>query len=207
VKVTDGVFLVALSNVDADRTRNLQLLKERSWFDVPLIYANQRSATIAIEKGASGERAFKDALTAWGEDYPTDATETVASALRSWGLLGKWGTECYKLAKGDRPPKPNVTFAIEPDGKLIYENSGNIGDVTSAMPMLMAPSLWDCNFSDRVTIVERWSNDGLRKGWGRYPSYPHGLLDSTARPCGIGVRPNVGRRRRDSKPRCGSIRG
>ncbi len=41
VKVTDGFFLVGLSNVDADRTRNLQLLKERSWFDVPLIYANQ----------------------------------------------------------------------------------------------------------------------------------------------------------------------
>ena len=41
-------------------------------------------------------------------------------------------TECYKLANGDRPPKPDVTFAIEPDGKLIYENSGNIGDVTAA---------------------------------------------------------------------------
>jgi hypothetical protein len=60
------------------------------------------------------------------------ATETAANALRSWGLLGKWGTECYKLANGDRPPKPDVTFAIEPDGKLIYENSGNIGDVTAA---------------------------------------------------------------------------
>src|SRR6185369_11873303 len=30
VKVTDGFFLVGLSNVEADRTRNLQLLKERS---------------------------------------------------------------------------------------------------------------------------------------------------------------------------------
>src|SRR5205807_5437241 len=33
VKVTDGFFLVGLSNVDSDRIRNLQLLKERSWFD------------------------------------------------------------------------------------------------------------------------------------------------------------------------------
>ena len=57
VKVTDGFFLVGLSNVDADRTRNVQLLKERSWFDVPLVYANQRRAIIAIEKGAPGERA------------------------------------------------------------------------------------------------------------------------------------------------------
>jgi hypothetical protein len=67
VKVTDGFFLVGLSNVDADRQRNLQLLKERSWFDVPLVYVNQRRAIIAIEKGAPGERAFNDAFAAWGE--------------------------------------------------------------------------------------------------------------------------------------------
>jgi hypothetical protein len=67
VKVTDGFFLVGLSNVESDRARNIQLLKERSWFDVPLVYANQRRAIIAIEKGAPGERAFGDAFAAWGE--------------------------------------------------------------------------------------------------------------------------------------------
>jgi hypothetical protein len=67
VKVTDGFFLVGLSNVDADRARNIQLLKERSWFDVPLVYSNQRRAIIAIEKGAPGERAFNDAFAQWGE--------------------------------------------------------------------------------------------------------------------------------------------
>ncbi|MFB6419192.1 MULTISPECIES: hypothetical protein [Bradyrhizobium] len=67
VKVTDGFFLVGLSNVDADRSRNVQLLKERSWFDVPLVYANQRRAIIAIEKGAPGERAFNDAFAQWGD--------------------------------------------------------------------------------------------------------------------------------------------
>ena len=67
VKVTDGFFLVGLSNVDFDRTRNLQLLKERSWFDVPLVYVNGRRAIIAIEKGSPGERAFNDAFAAWGE--------------------------------------------------------------------------------------------------------------------------------------------
>jgi hypothetical protein len=67
VKVTDGFFLVGLSNVDSDRARNLQLLKERSWFDVPLVYVNQRRAIIAIEKGSPGERAFNDAFATWGE--------------------------------------------------------------------------------------------------------------------------------------------
>ena len=67
VKVTDGFFLVGLSNVDSDRARNLQLLKERSWFDIPLVYVNQRRAIIAIEKGGPGERAFNDAFATWGE--------------------------------------------------------------------------------------------------------------------------------------------
>jgi hypothetical protein len=65
VKVTDNFFLIGLSNVDADRGRNLQLLKERSWFDIPLVYANQRRAIVALEKGSPGERAFADAFNVW----------------------------------------------------------------------------------------------------------------------------------------------
>lgn len=65
VKVTDNFFLIGLSNVEADRGRNLQLLKERSWFDIPLVYTNQRRAIVALEKGAPGERAFGDAFAAW----------------------------------------------------------------------------------------------------------------------------------------------
>jgi hypothetical protein len=67
VKVTNDFFLVGLSNIDADRSRNLQLLKERGWFDIPLVYSNQRRAIIAIEKGSPGERAFADAFAAWGQ--------------------------------------------------------------------------------------------------------------------------------------------
>jgi hypothetical protein len=67
VKVTDGFFLVGLSTVESERARHLPLLKERSWFDVPLVYANQRRAIIAIEKGAPGERAFNEAFATWGE--------------------------------------------------------------------------------------------------------------------------------------------
>jgi hypothetical protein len=67
VKVTDNFFLIGLSNVDADRSRNLQLLKERAWFDIPLVYSNQRRAIVALEKGAPGERAFADAFAIWGQ--------------------------------------------------------------------------------------------------------------------------------------------
>lgn len=67
VKVTDGFFLIGLSNVDADRARNIQLMKERAWFDVPMVYANNRRAILAVEKGSPGERAFADAFQAWGQ--------------------------------------------------------------------------------------------------------------------------------------------
>ena len=66
VKGTDGFFLVGFYNTDFDRARNLQLLKDHSWFDVPLVYVNQRRAIIAIEKGAPGERAFNNAFAVWG---------------------------------------------------------------------------------------------------------------------------------------------
>jgi len=65
VKVTDDMFLVGLSNVEADRHRNIDLLREREWFDIPLVYNNQRRAIIAISKGVSGARAFADAFAAW----------------------------------------------------------------------------------------------------------------------------------------------
>jgi hypothetical protein len=67
VKVTSGFFLVGLSAVEADMQRNLQLLKERAWFDIPIVYNNGRRAILAIEKGTPGERAFEDVFKAWGQ--------------------------------------------------------------------------------------------------------------------------------------------
>jgi hypothetical protein len=45
--------------------RNIQLLKERSWFDIPVVYGNGRRAILAMEKGTPGERAFAEAFAAW----------------------------------------------------------------------------------------------------------------------------------------------
>jgi len=67
VKVTNGFFLIGLSAVDADKKRNLQLLKERGWFDIPVVYNNNRRAILAIEKGTPGDRAFDEAFAAWGQ--------------------------------------------------------------------------------------------------------------------------------------------
>jgi hypothetical protein len=65
VKVTNGFFLIGLSAADADRERNVQMLKERQWFDIPVVYTNNRRAILAVEKGTPGERVFAEAFSAW----------------------------------------------------------------------------------------------------------------------------------------------
>jgi hypothetical protein len=67
VKVTTGFFLIGLSAVDADQQRNIQLLKEREWFDIPIVYTNGGRAILAMEKGPPGDKAFADAFAAWGK--------------------------------------------------------------------------------------------------------------------------------------------
>ena len=67
VKVTSGFFLLGLSAVETEAQRNLELLKERAWFDIPVVYNNGRRAIIAVEKGNPGERAFAEAFKAWGQ--------------------------------------------------------------------------------------------------------------------------------------------
>jgi hypothetical protein len=67
VKVTNGYFLIGLSAVEADQQRNVQLLKERDWFDVPVVYTSGKRAILAMEKGTPGARAFEEAFRAWGQ--------------------------------------------------------------------------------------------------------------------------------------------
>jgi hypothetical protein len=67
VRVTTGIFLIGLSNAPADREKNVRLLKERGWLDIPFVYANNRRAILALEKGVDGERAFAQAFAEWGK--------------------------------------------------------------------------------------------------------------------------------------------
>src|SRR5262249_9745527 len=79
VKVTPGFYLIGLSNADADKDRNLQLLKERSWFDIPVVYNNNRRAILALEKGTPGERVFAGAVKAWRQWPPQPSRRAYAA--------------------------------------------------------------------------------------------------------------------------------
>jgi hypothetical protein len=65
VKVTPTFFLVGLQSGEGEAQHNIQLLKERPWFDIPIVYTNNRRAILAVEKGTPGERAFDEAFKAW----------------------------------------------------------------------------------------------------------------------------------------------
>ncbi len=65
VRVMSTSFLLGLSKLESNAQRNLELLTERSWLDIPVVYGNGRRAIIAVEKGTSGERAFAAAFKAW----------------------------------------------------------------------------------------------------------------------------------------------
>ncbi|WP_020179727.1 hypothetical protein [Methylopila sp. M107] len=65
VKVTNGFFLIGLSNVDSEKSVNEQLLRDRSWIDIPILYDNGRRAVLTLEKGTPGKQAFDQAFDAW----------------------------------------------------------------------------------------------------------------------------------------------
>lgn len=65
VRVADGFFLVALDKSDAGQQRNISLLTEQSWIDIPVVYRTGRRALFTMEKGVSGQQVFKEVLAAW----------------------------------------------------------------------------------------------------------------------------------------------
>jgi len=63
-EIKEGDILFALP--DTQLEQNIQLLRERPWFDIAFFYNNGRRGVLAFEKGTPGERAINDALAAWG---------------------------------------------------------------------------------------------------------------------------------------------
>ncbi|MEH6728460.1 MAG: hypothetical protein V7703_20120, partial [Hyphomicrobiales bacterium] len=65
VKVSDTLFWLALSANPESEVNNMKLLREGSWFDLPVRYKNNKRAIVTLEKGREGELVFAQALEAW----------------------------------------------------------------------------------------------------------------------------------------------
>jgi len=48
--VDDTHFLIGLSAVPQDASNNSLLVRSRAWMDIPMVYATQRRAILAVEK-------------------------------------------------------------------------------------------------------------------------------------------------------------
>lgn len=64
-KITQDFYMVALNDLEEARTANTELMRQRNWIDIPLVYSSGRQALITLEKGASGTEVFNQALDAW----------------------------------------------------------------------------------------------------------------------------------------------
>ncbi|KSV82738.1 hypothetical protein [Sinorhizobium sp. Sb3] len=72
-KITDDFHMIALNDSKDAIGNNTELLRSRSWIDIPLTYRNGRRALLTLEKGPSGTDAFNQAMRAWTAAPATDA--------------------------------------------------------------------------------------------------------------------------------------
>ena len=61
VMVTTGYFLIGLSSAEEDVQRNIQMLKERGWFDIAIVYNEERLPRPPVSDNA--RRSYRDDLT------------------------------------------------------------------------------------------------------------------------------------------------
>ncbi|WP_420407154.1 hypothetical protein [Hoeflea sp.] len=69
-KITQDFYMVALNDLEEARQANTELMRDRNWIDIPVVYGNGRQALITLEKGASGTEVFNQALNAWEQSTP-----------------------------------------------------------------------------------------------------------------------------------------
>ena len=66
-RIADGIFLIALNNLEQARQQNESLMQSRDWIDIPLQYRTGRRALMTIEKGAAGSKVFEEVFEAWSK--------------------------------------------------------------------------------------------------------------------------------------------
>lgn len=63
--VTTNAFMIGLSDISSETERNIQLLQEKSWFDLNITFADGRQGKISIEKGPTGFQTISEAFRLW----------------------------------------------------------------------------------------------------------------------------------------------
>ncbi|KPF67329.1 hypothetical protein IP69_13310 [Bosea sp. AAP35] len=61
----ENLFVAALSNVPVEVERNIDLILNRTWIDVPVRFASGKRGILTFEKGVSGGQTLADAFGRW----------------------------------------------------------------------------------------------------------------------------------------------
>ncbi|MBM3528167.1 MAG: DUF2939 domain-containing protein [Alphaproteobacteria bacterium] len=65
VKVSPDFYMIGLSAADDNVRLNVDMLRQRPWFDVPIRYNNAKRAILSFQKGNAGAKAIEAALASW----------------------------------------------------------------------------------------------------------------------------------------------
>jgi len=84
VMITRGLFQIGLSNIGTDRQRNIELIKELSWIDLPIIYSDGTWAILSIEKAPLGDRALAVLESPGVEPLPRRVPTNYLPELKPW---------------------------------------------------------------------------------------------------------------------------
>jgi hypothetical protein len=62
VKITSNFFLIGLSNTEANRQHNVELLIRQDWIHIPIVYASGIRAMLVVQEGEIGHRTIAEVL-------------------------------------------------------------------------------------------------------------------------------------------------
>ncbi|MCM2290980.1 hypothetical protein NAC44_01390 [Allorhizobium sp. BGMRC 0089] len=65
-KITDDTFMIAFNDFPDVVKRNIDMLRQRQWIDIPISYNNGRRALITLDKGTVGQQIFDKVINEWG---------------------------------------------------------------------------------------------------------------------------------------------
>jgi hypothetical protein len=67
INFAPGQFMFGFLGMEDAVRQNVERLRTQNWLELTVIFANGAAYRLAIEKGASGERAFNEAFAKWGQ--------------------------------------------------------------------------------------------------------------------------------------------
>jgi hypothetical protein len=115
VMITPRLFQIGLSNIGTDRQRNIELIKELSWIDLPIVYSDGSWAILGIERGDLDERALAVLESPAVEPLPRRVPTNYLPELKPWPVVAP-GPSLSLLF----PTRPRLNIKLPPRPSWVW---------------------------------------------------------------------------------------